>query len=531
MASVSNELPDCLRDSEFHCSEAIEAYQNGVIHACFFLGEQGDLILEQFVAEKYSRCGRFPNWFYVEPGRYSPGVLLTMKRRKSLDGWERLFFCKHHTTLIGGPNFKRAQTSGKSTPLLLDNPESPRYTYYNPAQFHQLLKFIWYKANRGRFYLPLFARGATLINHIPNEVELTHKDHLARNIQEYTQKLAALSGPLPEAWQCLSFPIHPETLSLRHWEQCAAFAAIQQQHQAASTTPGAAPQNEQSNKAVDLGNVWIIKPDGGSRGVGIGVLSDFKAFFEDYQACMQQLGSGGPHLALRDQKQDHKTGHFCMTRQILQRYLAQPLLLDGHKFDVRTYLLIVNVEDELVFYHDGYIRVNAEPYDRGCTDLDNLWKHLSNVSVQRTHPNFDDFAEDMRWDFVRFQEHLTAHQLAPPDWVQGYLEPQMRRMMWFSFQSVKHKLRRTSPHAVFMMVGTDFIIDENLKIWLIEYSKSPAIFRTSNTHPLVKRWSTMIAEAAAIALEVDRRKQDGESFNLESNNTITSLQTWKSCRP
>ena len=234
---------------------------------------------------------------------------------------------------------------------------------------------------------------------------------------------------------------------------------------------------------------------------------------------------------MREAKEDHKTGHYCFTRQIAQRYLARPLLLNGHKFDIRTYLMIVNVEDELVMYHDGYIRVNAEPYDTSCTDLDNLWKHLSNVSVQRTHPNFDQFSEDMRWDFGRFQQHLTEHHLAPPDWVAASLVPQMKRMMWLSFQSVKHKLRRTSPHAVFMMVGTDFIVDENLRIWLIEYSKSPAIFRTSSNHPLVKRWSLMIAEAATIVLEVDRRKLNGESFGIGSNAIITSAQTWKSCRP
>ena len=520
-------LPACLLQSEHRCGEALEAFSNGQIHACLFLGEEGDAILEELIFERYTKHGREPNWFYVEPGRYSPGVLMTMKKRRAYDHWERLVFCKHHTTLIGGPFFKRPQ-SGKNVDLDDLQPTTP-FIPYSPAQFHNALKFIWYKANRGRFYLPLFSRGTTLVNHIPNEVELTHKDNLARNIGEYTRNLMSLES-LPEEWRCLNFPVHPETFSLRHWDQCTAFYELQQQYATQHQETGPSSSSSTTSKAVDLSNVWIIKPDDGSRGVGIGVLSDFKPFMDDYRAS-QSKSSQGANMILRDSKEDHKTGHYCLTRQILQRYLSKPLLLNGHKFDVRTYLMIVNVEDELVFYHDGYIRVNAEPYDTSCTDLKNLWKHLSNVSVQRTHPNFDEFSEDMRWDFARFQEHLTSNNLAPDDWVSSILIPQMKRMMWISFQSVKHKLRRSSPHAVFMMVGADFIIDEDLRIWLIEYSKSPAIFRTSNSHPLVKRWSSMIAEAAAIVLEVDRLKQDGVSIGINSNTMLASAKTWKTCRP
>jgi Tubulin-tyrosine ligase family len=580
------------------CDDAMDALDRGLAHACWFRGANGAQRLDEFIRVKEAALAKSTTnvdrkcWlYYVEMGRYAPGIAHAMRRRPD---WIRLHYC----------SLAKEEDMGFQV-------------------FAGRLRFLWFKANRHRFPRQLFSMGQALVNHIPNELELTHKDFLARNVRNYTRYIHSLRV-MPAEYRRLQFPVHPDTFVLKDWQQCkelytlasihrdktralnedlsttATMAAVtataatkkssDTRHKKRRDTPRVSPAADRrrrhrgkassssssssssaaaaaaahddvadddgddneidalqgvasmakitamavsssAGKRVDLNNTWILKPEGGARGVGIAVFGNLDAFMSDYELCERQLASG--ELTLKTRRLgNHATGQFCLTRQVAQRYLARPLLLDGHKFDVRTYLYVAHVDDELVFYHEGYVRVNAERYDVDCSDLGNLYRHLSNVSVQRTHPDFKDFADRMRWTFDEFQAHLSEHNLAPPNWVQSTLVPAMKSQMWLSFKSVKSKLHRSSPSAVFMMVGADFIIDCNLRVWLIEYSKSPAVFRTERGHILTRRWSSMISEAASIALEIDERKRQGESFYASDfEPPLRSLRTWQTCRP
>ena len=41
---------------------------------------------------------------------------------------------------------------------------------------------------------------------------------------------------------------------------------------------------------------------------------------------------------------------------LVQRYIANPLLVHGRKFDLRCFCLVARTDPLLCFYHDGYIR-------------------------------------------------------------------------------------------------------------------------------------------------------------------------------
>jgi len=56
-------------------------------------------------------------------------------------------------------------------------------------------------------------------------------------------------------------------------------------------------------------------------------------------------------------------------------YIANPLLINGKKFDIRCYMLISSVKPLIVLYHSGYIRLSMFDFD---AQDQNLLIHLTN---------------------------------------------------------------------------------------------------------------------------------------------------------
>lgn len=65
----------------------------------------------------------------------------------------------------------------------------------------------------------------------------------------------------------------------------------------------------------------------------------------------------------------------CAQPSPVPRYIENPLLLDGKKFDVRSYLLIACAMPYMVFFGHGYARLTLRLYDPHSQDLSG---HLTN---------------------------------------------------------------------------------------------------------------------------------------------------------
>ncbi|CAN0150495.1 unnamed protein product, partial [Ectocarpus sp. 13 AM-2016] len=91
-------------------------------------------------------------------------------------------------------------------------------------------------------------------------------------------------------------------------------------------------------------------------------------------------------------KKDHrwKSDQPQAEAYIAQRYVENPYLIGGKKFDLRLYVLVTSFNPLTVWlYNGGFARFSGTRY---CTDraaLANPYVHLTNVAIQKKSEDYD----------------------------------------------------------------------------------------------------------------------------------------------
>lgn len=115
-------------------------------------------------------------------------------------------------------------------------------------------------------------------------------------------------------------------------------------------------------------STWIIKPCGKSQGTGIFLinkLSKLKKWSRDTKHAVFQ-------------------NSFVKESYVICKYINNPLLIGGKKFDLRLYVLVTSFRPLKAYqFKHGFCRFCTVKYDSSVAELDNMYVHLTNVSVQK----------------------------------------------------------------------------------------------------------------------------------------------------
>ena len=73
---------------------------------------------------------------------------------------------------------------------------------------------------------------------------------------------------------------------------------------------------------------------------------------------------------------------------VISRYIDNPLLINGLKFDLRLYVLVTNFDPLKIYvYNEGLVRFASEPYNLSNIKQ-NVFAHLTNYSINKKSEHY-----------------------------------------------------------------------------------------------------------------------------------------------
>lgn len=214
---------------------------------------------------------------------------------------------------------------------------------------------------------------------------------------------------------------------------------------------------------------------------------------------------------------------------VCQRYIGNPLLIYGRKFDLRLYCVVTSFDPLRIYLFDeGLVRFAAEKYRGPDQDIDNIHVHLTNYSVNKTaelsrESNGKDYESDdpldIKWCISDFKRHLATHHplgLAAWDRIQAECEDVVIKTFLSIEHSVIEEVGRScadrSGRNCFELFGLDLMADDDLRVRLLEVNIMPSLATGSSLDKAVK--SRMLAHLLTLVRVIPYRRDS----QLDPNN-------------
>ncbi|XP_059153430.1 probable tubulin polyglutamylase TTLL9 [Physella acuta] len=281
----------------------------------------------------------------------------------------------------------------------------------------------WLHAN----YDNMFLQEHQKILHFRNHYELTRKNLMVKNLKRFRKQTDKELGKADQGWDF--FPATFELPSEYH-----IFV-------------------EEFKR--NPGMIWIMKPAAKSQGRGIFLFRKLKDITDWKKGEYQPLA-------------DPNVPKDIPETYVVQRYIDNPYLIGGRKFDIRIYVLVLSFNPMKVWlYRGGFARFSNSRFS--LDSLEDTYIHLTNVAVQKTSPDYDP-EKGCKWSAQQLRKYLVARH--------GFNKVKnmftaVDNIIIKSLHSVQ-KVIINDKHC-FEMYGYDILLDDTLKPWLIEINASPSL--------------------------------------------------------
>ena len=292
--------------------------------------------------------------------------------------------------------------------------------------------FFWASVNTirqifsGKSYIKL--TDYQVLNHFPNFYELTRKDLMAKNIKKY-KKLLLKEGKSVDHLDFLPLTyVLPQDMSI--------FI-------------------EEFKKYPNA--LWILKPNNKCQGQGITLLNKTSKV-KKMNFSKKVTTDNNQTVNIND-------------IYVVSKYIENPFLMGGKKFDLRIYCLVTTFHPlKAYLYQQGFCRFCNEKFSVDVSDINNIYMHLTQKSNggKFSLQNLHFYLENV----YGYERAKKCHQ-------------DITQVIIGALLSVQNVM--FNDKHCFELYGYDILIDQNLKPWLIEINSSPSLSTTTKGDFILKK--------------------------------------------
>lgn len=175
----------------------------------------------------------------------------------------------------------------------------------------------------------------------------------------------------------------------------------------------------------------------------------------------------------------------------LQRGIRNPILLDGYKFDMRTYGLVVFCENQCEFYYykKGLLRKTRTLYDKNNIDRSNMLTNttfhtqgVENTEYVSLTEIFEDCESDSYLDCINNNKKMffsDSKSITRKDFYNKYF-PKSAQIWKNIALTIKNNFDLSDKYG-YHLLGLDLIVDSKTEeMFVLEINSSPAIYYPDN---------------------------------------------------
>ncbi|EFC47365.1 tubulin tyrosine ligase [Naegleria gruberi] len=225
--------------------------------------------------------------------------------------------------------------------------------------------------------------------------------------------------------------------------------------------------NEKIEQEGDRNGIatWILKPSLTNKGAEIFIFNSLEQLQNYFTTNFEQQEDND------DEDEESNVLDLRQLREwVIQKYVDRPLLLcGGRKFHMRVYVLAVGALK--VYVYDQILALFAlRPFKK--ENISDTFSHITNTCVQVKESDFKE-SESVKlfWNLANEDSTISTSQLE-------HIFQQVKDVTGEMFDAVSGELAfMPLPHC-FELFGLDFLVDEDLQVYLLEVNAGPDFKQT-----------------------------------------------------